>query len=293
MTPFYCKGFALVAVPECISRCSNKIFHRLRKLDVVQEEGCWIPKRFSVGDIRQEGNGATPDNLNATLKRSIRARKSQLLTSYSTSIRDLCNREVVIVRSSWSWKDWCWTGFIGSSDVCASNSLPDQNSPINKSAIISTSVCDIGPAVAGHNFSMNLTKAEGVACGIMWNPIFSSNRRSKSTSWSLWKCGKFDCREVVMRWRLFSMASLTYSARNRNKKRDGKWSLTVQSGLISCIFVANITAEAAARLIICASVGDRGSHRDWKSNCVKKLSNIWILRSLVSTDEFDNRITYR
>lgn len=66
----------------------------------------------------------------------------------------------------------------------------------------------------------------------------------------------------------------------------------MQSGLISCILVANITADAAARLIIDASVDDNGSHRDWKSNCVKKLSKIWILESLVSTDEFDNRITY-
>ena len=60
--------------------------------------------------------------------------------------------------------------------------------------------------------------------------------------------------------------------RARNGKN--KYLLTVQSGLISCILVASITAEAAARLIICASVGDSGSHRDWKSNCVKKLSNI-------------------
>jgi hypothetical protein len=57
-------------------------------------------------------------------------------------------------------------------------------------------------------------------------------------------------------------------------EQGNKCILTVQSGLISCIFVANITAEAAARLIICASVGDSGSHRDWKSSCVKKLSNI-------------------
>lgn len=47
------------------------------------------------------------------------------------------------------------------------NFLPDQNNPINKSAIARTSVREIEPAVAGHNFNMCLTKADGVACGIM------------------------------------------------------------------------------------------------------------------------------
>jgi hypothetical protein len=157
--------------------------------------------------------------------------------------------------------------------------------------MISTSVREIEPAVAGHNFNMCLTKAEGVAWGIMWNPIFSSNRLSKSTSWSLWKWGKFDCRQERIRSRSVSVTVLFFWL--SIGEQGNKCILTVQSGLISCIFVANITAEAAARLIICASVGDSGSHRDWKSNCVKKLSNIWILKSLVSTDEFDNRMTYR
>lgn len=171
------------------------------------------------------------------------------------------------------------------------NFLPDQNNPISKSAIARTSVREIEPAVAGHNFNMCLTKADGVACGIIWNPIFSNSRLSKSTSWSLWKCGKFDCRRVIMesKWLECIRCIIDWWA----WKWVSRCSLTVQSGLISCIFVASITAEAAARLIICASVGDSGSHRDWKSNCVKKLSKIWILKSLVSTEEFDNKITYR
>jgi hypothetical protein len=98
-TPFYCMGFALAVTPECISQCLNKIFHRLQILDVDREEDCWIPKRFSEGDIHQVGNGATPDNSNATLKRSIKVPKSLLLTNYSIGIRDLSDKEAMFVRS--------------------------------------------------------------------------------------------------------------------------------------------------------------------------------------------------
>ena len=50
--------------------------------------------------------------------------------------------------------------------------------------------------------------------------------------------------------------------------------LTVQSGLISWIFVANITADAAARLITEASAAPSGSQLDCKSSCVIKLSSM-------------------
>jgi hypothetical protein len=81
------------------------IFHRLQILDADQGEDCWIPKRFSEGDIHQVGNGATPDNSNATLKRSIKAPKSLLLTNYSIGIRDLSEKEVMIVKSNYLRND--------------------------------------------------------------------------------------------------------------------------------------------------------------------------------------------
>ena len=45
--------------------------------------------------------------------------------------------------------------------------------------MLSTSWWDIASAFAGQSSSICLTNAEGVACGIMWNPIFNNNRLSK------------------------------------------------------------------------------------------------------------------
>lgn len=45
--------------------------------------------------------------------------------------------------------------------------VPSQNSPISTSAILSTSVRDIGAAVLGHSLSICRTKADGVTCGMI------------------------------------------------------------------------------------------------------------------------------